>query len=452
MHRRVEAHRRQEQLPTNPLYDGIIPEQGVPRFQLPASPMNPDAAAAVIRDELVLDGNARLNLATFCTTWMEPQARALIADTLDRNLVDHDQYPQTAEIEARCVNMLHHLWHDHDGDGAGCSTAGSSEAAMLGALALKLRWREQRRAAGLPDDRPNLVMGSTVHTCWPRFCQYWDVEPRYMPMDPETLTLDPARLAEFCDENTIGVIAVLGSTQVGRYDPVAQMAAELDRLQSRTGLDIPIHVDAAVGGFIAPFLDPERVWDFRLPRVASVNASGHKFGLVFPGVGWIVWRDHAALPQSMVLECDLLGGHMSTFTLNFSRAGAPVIAQYYNFLRLGFEGYRAIQRTCRDVAEYLGEQVSRIPGLQVLADGSHAPLLAVRVTEGFDGFTVDDLAERLRMHGWQVPVYLLPPGLQDVTVMRLVIRNGFSRDIADLLLRNLREAVDHLTAAATGQA
>ncbi|MEV4804044.1 glutamate decarboxylase [Nonomuraea sp. NPDC049421] len=444
MLRRVESDRWQESLDVNPLYNGLVPEGGVPRFKMPAGPMSPTAAQALIRDELLLDGNARLNLATFCTTWMEPQARELIAETLDRNLVDHDQYPQTADIEARCVNMLDHLWGDPNGASVGCSTGGSSEAAMLGALAMKFQWRERRRAAGLPTTNPNLVMGTAVHTCWPKFCQYWDVEPRWIPIEEPAFTLNPARLGEFCDDNTIGVIGVLGSTQCGKYDPIEQMSAELDRLEAERGLRIPLHVDAAVGGFITPFLEPDMVWDFRLPRVQSINTSGHKFGLVYPGVGWIVWQEPDALPQDLVLSCDLLGGNMDTFTLNFSRSGAPVVAQYYNFLRLGFAGYQAVQQTCRNVATYLGQEIAKLPELSLIADGSELPVLAVRTAPGFDGFTVFDLAARLKMHGWQAPTYYLPPDLEHIAVIRFVIRNGFSQDIAAKLLANIRTEVEYL--------
>lgn len=410
--------------------------------------MSPEAAAALIRDELILDGNARLNMATFCTTWMEPQARELIAETLDRNIVDHDQYPQTAEMEARCVNILDNLWRDPDGISVGCSTSGSSEAAMLGGLAMKFQWRERRRALGRSVDRPNLVLPTAVHTCWPKFCRYWDVEPRWMPIEEENYTLDAARLREFCDENTIGVIGVLGSTQVGKLDPIAQMSAELDALQERTGIDIPLHVDAAIGGFITPFLEPDLVWDFRLPRVQSINTSGHKFGLVFPGVGWVVWQEPSALPKDLVMNCDLLGGDIETFTLSFSRSGAPVIAQYYNFLRLGFGGYRAVQQASVDVTRYLAEQVAEIDGLQVISGGEHLPILTVRVDPGREQiFTVQDLSDRLRLRGWQAPTYTLPPNLEHISVARFVIRNGFSKAVAEMLLTDIRREVAFLETA-----
>ncbi|QDQ09554.1 glutamate decarboxylase [Streptomyces spectabilis] len=449
--RRVPESQRNELLSVNPLYAGLMPADGVPTYQLAENPISPDAAQAIIRDELMLDGNSRLNLATFCSTWMEPQARELIAETLDRNLLDHDQYPQTAELEGRCVNILDNLWRDPDGKSIGCSTAGSSEAAMLAGLALKFRWRDRQKAAGRPFDRPNLVMGSTVHTCWPKFGRYWDVEIRQVPIEQGSLTLNPQGVVEHCDENTIGVIAVLGSTQLGYYDPVAEISAALDQFQESSGLDIPIHVDAAVGGFIAPFLEPDLVWDFRLPRVQSINASGHKFGLVYPGVGWVVWQEPDDLPKDLVFECNLLGGSINTFTLNFSRPGAPVVAQYYNFLRLGFAGYRAVQQTSRDVAQYIAGEVATIPSLELLADGSELPLIAFKTRDGCDDFTVFELSDRLRTRGWQLPAYYLPPDLEHVGVLRMVIRNGFSRATAALLITDLRREVEGLTSGGSAR-
>ncbi|MGW1200379.1 glutamate decarboxylase [Streptomyces sp. NPDC002536] len=446
--RQVHRNRHHEDVTVNPLYSGLVPPEGVPRYRLAAGPMAPDSAAALIRDELMLDSNARLNLATFCTTWMEPQARDLISESLDRNLMDHDQYPQTAELESRCVNILAHLWNDPGTDGFGCSTGGSSEAAMLAGLAMKFLWRDRRRAAGLPVDRPNLVLPSAVHTCWLKFCRYWEVEPRQVPIREPHFTVDPDDVAAHCDDNTIGVVAILGSSALGKYDPVDKISAALDRLQARRGLDIPLHVDAAVGGFIAPFLEPDQVWDFRLPRVRSINTSGHKFGLVYPGVGWIIYRDRTALPRDLIFECDLLGGSVPTFSLTFSRSGAPVVAQYYAFLRLGFDGYRTVQQACRDTAQYVAEEIAKIPGLDVVSHGTHLPVVAFR-TRPDDAMTVFDIHERMRKHGWQLPAYRLSAGLEDVAVMRIVVRNGFSRDTAELMLRALRAEVADLRGMTT---
>jgi glutamate decarboxylase len=417
----------------------------LPRHTLPDGEMDPEAAYRFVRDELMLDGNARLNLATFVTTWMEPQAERLMADTFDKNMIDKDEYPRTAELEQRCVNMLSRLWGSPEEDRAtGTSTTGSSEAAMLAGMALKWRWRAARQARGEPVDRPNMVMGANVQVCWEKFCRYWDVEPRLVPMEGDDLHLTPERAVAHCDENTIGVVAVLGSTFDGSYEPVAGICAALDRLADETGLDVPVHVDAASGGFVAPFIDPDLVWDFRLPRVQSINASGHKYGLVYPGVGWVVWRDPGALPDDLVFDVNYLGGHMPTFALNFSRPGNQVAAQYYNFLRLGFDGYRRVQQVSRDVARYTADAVADLGPFRLLTDGSELPVFAFTLDGTDRPFTVFDVSERLRDRGWLVPAYTFPENRQDLAALRIVVRNGFSRDLADLLVADLRRHVDYL--------
>ena len=309
---------------------------------------------------------------------------------------------------------------------------------MLGGMALKWRWRERRRQLGKPTDAPNMVMGANVQICWEKFCRYWDVEPRLIPMEGDTYHLTAAQAAEHCDENTIAVVAVLGSTFDGSYEPVADICAALDKLQADTGLDVPVHVDAASGGFIAPFIDPDLVWDFRLPRVQSINASGHKYGLVYPGVGWIIWRDPDALPDDLVFDVNYLGGNMPTFALNFSRPGNQVAAQYFNFLRLGFDGYRQVQQTCRDVARYAADAIGELGPFELVTDGSELPVFAFALKDPGGPYTVFDVSERLRENGWLVPAYTFPENRQDLAALRIVIRNGMSRDLADLLIADLK--------------
>jgi glutamate decarboxylase len=429
----------------SPMYARPGEANRAPRHVLPAEEMAPDTAYQFVRDELMLDGNARLNLATFVTTWMEPQAERLMAETFDKNMIDRDEYPRTAELEQRCVNMLSRLWGSPDEDQAtGTSTTGSSEAAMLAGMALKWRWRDRRRAAGASVDRPNMVMGANVQVCWEKFCRYWDVEARRVPMEGDCYHLTPGPAVEQCDENTIGVVAVLGSTFDGSYEPVADICAALDRLEADTGLDVPVHVDGASGGFVAPFVDPDLVWDFRLPRVQSINASGHKYGLVYPGVGWVIWRDPDALPDDLVFDVNYLGGDMPTFALNFSRPGNQVAAQYYNFLRLGFDGYRRVQQTSRDVARYTADAVAKAGPFRLLTDGSELPVFAFTLEDGDRHYTVFDVSERLRDRGWLVPAYTFPENRQDLAALRIVIRNGVSRDLADLLVADLARHVDYL--------
>jgi glutamate decarboxylase len=398
-----------------------------------------EAAYELISSELLLDGSARLNLATFVTTWMPSQADRLMAQTAEKNMIDKDEYPQTAEIESRCVEILADLWHAPPSDKAtGCSTTGSSEAAMLGGLALKWRWRERMRAAGAPTDKPNLVAGINVQVCWEKFCRYWDVEPRLVPMASERYTLGAAEAAALCDENTIGVAAILGSTFDGSYEPIAQIAEALDALEHEKGINVPIHVDAASGGFVAPFIQPEVVWDFRIPRVQSINASGHKYGLVYPGVGWALWRDRDALPADLIFDVNYLGGHMPTFALNFSRPGSEVVTQYLMFTSLGHSGYRAVQQRSSDIARYVAAQIAAIGPYDLVSDASDLPVFAFTLKPEVTNYTVFDVSDRLRERGWLVPAYTFPANREDLSVLRIVVRAGMSHEMADLLLRDLR--------------
>jgi glutamate decarboxylase len=417
----------------------------IPRHELPEHELPPDVAYQIVHDELMLDGNARLNLATFVSTWMEPQVERLMAECFDKNMIDKDEYPQTAELETRCVNVLSRLWHapDHE-QSVGCSTIGSSEAAMLGGLALKRRWQKRRRAEGKPTDKPNLVMGINVQVCWEKFANYWDVEMRLVPMEGDRFHLSAEEAVKLCDENTIGVVAILGSTFDGSYEPVKEISDALDELQSKTGLDVPLHVDGASGAFIAPFLDPELEWDFRLPRVASINTSGHKYGLVYPGVGWIVWRDAEALPEDLIFWVNYLGDNMPTFALNFSRPGAQVVAQYYNFLRLGFEGYANVQGYARDVATSLSSALEELGPFRLLTRGDELPVFAFTLDDSVKNFTVFDVSNALRERGWQVPAYTFPEHRTDLAALRVVVRRGVSHDVANLLLSDLKRVLPRL--------
>ena len=426
-----------------PLF-GLEPGR-IPRHRLPDGEMPPEVAFQIIHDELMLDGNARLNLATFVTTWAEPQAERLMAECLDKNMIDKDEYPNTAELETRCVSILSHLWHAPDPDQAtGCSTTGSSEAAMLGGLALKRRWQHARAAAGKPAGRPNLVMGINVQVCWEKFANYWDVDMRLIPMEGNRFHLSAQAAAEACDENTIGVVAVLGSTFDGSYEPVADICAALDDVQARTGIDVPVHVDGASGAFVAPFLDSDLEWDFRLPRVASINASGHKYGLVPPGVGWAIWRDASALPDDLIFWVNYLGDNMPTFALNFSRPGAQIVTQYYNFLRLGFDGYRQVQQYSRDVATRLAGEIAGLGPFQLLTNGDQLPVFAFTLRPDITNYTVFDVSNALRERGWLVPAYTFPKNREDLAALRVVVKRDFTHDMADMLIHDLRRQLPRL--------
>jgi len=447
LHPRKKIHIFEEKQLLDPVYGSADLGHVLPKYKMPQKEMSAQAAYRVVHDELMLDGNSRQNLATFCTTWVEPEVQQLMAECVDKNMIDKDEYPQTAEIECRCVHMLADLWHSPEAeDTIGCSTTGSSEAAMLGGLAMKWAWRKKMAAQGKPTDKPNLVTGP-VQICWHKFCRYWDVEMREIPMEGERLLMNAEVVIKYCDENTIGVVPTLGVTFTGQYEPVKEIAEALDRFQKKTGLDIPIHVDGASGGFLAPFLSPDLEWDFRLKRVRSINASGHKFGLAPLGVGWVVWRDKADLPEDLIFYVNYLGGNMPTFALNFSRPGGEIIAQYYNFLRLGREGYYKIQKACQNVAIYLAEEIAKMGPFEIIYNGKDGiPALCWKLKDGIQpGFTLFDMADRLRTYGWLVPAYTMPPKRENLAVQRILVRRGFSRDLASLLLDDIRRALDYFT-------
>ncbi|HQS45859.1 MAG TPA: glutamate decarboxylase [Xanthobacteraceae bacterium] len=420
----------------------------LPKYGFPKTEGEPRRVFSAVRDELMLDGNSRQNLATFCQTWVDDEIHELMNLSIDKNMIDKDEYPQTAEIEARCVAMIADLWNSPDARGTlGCSTVGSSEAAMLGGLALKWRWRKKRLAAGKPADKPNLICGP-VQICWHKFARYFDVELREIPLEPNRLGMDVEEVLKRVDENTIGVVPTMGVTFTCQYEPVKAVNDALDKLQAETGLDIPMHVDGASGGFLAPFCAPDIPWDFRLSRVKSINASGHKFGLAPLGVGWVVWREAADLPEELVFNVNYLGGNMPTFALNFSRPGGQVVAQYYNFLRLGREGYANIQNACYATAQYLSKEIGALGPFEILFDGDKRagiPALSWRLKDGANigGYTLYDLADRLRSRGWQVPAYSMPANIQDIVVQRILVRHGVSRDLASLLIGDIKRALDY---------
>ena len=417
----------------------------LPKYKFPSQQTDPNAAYQLVHDQLLLDGNSRQNLATFCQTWVEPEIRKLMDECIDKNMIDKDEYPQTAEIESRCVHMLADLWNSPDAANTqGCSTTGSSEAAMLGGLALKTRWRKRREQVGKPATRPNLICGP-VQICWHKFARYFDVELRQIPCEGHRLPMTPEEVLRRCDENTIGVVATLGITHSLQYEPVQAISVSLDDLEEEHGLDVPIHVDAASGGFIAPFIHPSVIWDFRLPRVKSINASDHKFGLAPLGCGWAIWRETRDLPEELIFRVKYLGGNMPTFALNFSRPGGPVIAQYYNFIRLGWEGYQKITKSCAEVGMWFADEIRKMKMFDLVYDGRGGIpgcTWTLKRTEN-PRFTLYDIADRLRVKGWQLPAYPLPANRGDVIVQRLLARLGVSRDLAGLLLEDIQRAIQH---------
>jgi glutamate decarboxylase len=432
---------------TDSVFAGGALAKALPKYKFPQLEARPEDAFQVVSDELMLDGNSRQNLATFCQTWEEPQVHQLMELAIDKNMIDKDEYPQTAEIERRCVHMLADLWNAPEAANTiGASAIGSSEACMLGGMAAKWRWREKRRAEGKPTDKPNMVCGP-VQVVWHKFARYWDIEMREVPMAHGSYAMTAEQVLERVDENTIFVVPTFGITYTGAYESVKDIADALDQLQSDTDLDIDIHVDGASGAFLAPFCAPEILWDFRLPRVKSISTSGHKFGLAPLGVGWVIWRDADELPDDLIFHVNYLGGDMPVFQINFSRPAGQVIAQYYDFVRLGREGYRRVHMACYETGQMLAEAIPTLGPFELLCDSNPftgIPTVTWRIREGEDpGYTLFDLADRIRIKGWQVPAYTLTGTASDIPVQRILVRQGVSRDMASILLDDMRDAIAH---------
>jgi glutamate decarboxylase len=437
--------------PPQERFGGAFLLSDAPDNQLPEYGMSSTDAMRLVGEEVLLEGNPMRNLATFVTTWMEPEAQRIIAENLHRNYIDHAEYPQTAKIEQRCLRMLADLFHA-PGETTGTRTQGSSEAIMLGALSLKWKWRARREAAGKATDRPNLVFGGDVHVVWEKFCRYFDVEPRIIPLRPDHYTIGPEDVEPHVDENTIGVAAVLGTTFTGHADDIPGINKLLMRLHEERGLDVPLHIDGASGGFVWPFLYPDSPWDFRLERVHSINVSGHKYGLVYPGLGWLVFREPSDLPDDLVFYENYLGKRDATFTLNFSTGASMVLAQYYNFIRYGRSGYAYIMETMQANARSLAEKIEATGRFRLVGDkdSEQLPLVAFQLA-GEHGFDEFDVAIQLAAErGWMVPAYSLPPNAQDVTIMRALVKQTLGHSMVSALAEDLVDAVDKLDAKGVG--
>ncbi len=433
-----------------PTYAGRSFSHAVPKYRLPSEGMSAEAAYQLVHDELNLDGNPALNLASFVTSWMEPEAERLALQTLDKNLIDQDEYPQTQVVHERVVSMIGRLFHAPAGEQpTGTATIGSSEAIMLAMLAHKRSWQRRREADGLSAESPNMVIGADVHTCWEKFARYFEVEARVAPMEDGRYTIAAEHVEELIDERTVAVAGLLGTTFTGQMDDLASINELLARLESERGWRIPLHIDAASGGFIVPFSQPDMEWDFRLSQVRSINVSNHKFGLVYPGMGTVVFRDGSDLPEELVFHINYLGGDMPNYSLNFSRPSNSVVLQYFNFLRLGRAGYERIVSNVLANARSLAAELGSIKGLELLNDGSTFPIVALRASDGAADCQAIDLIElshRLRERGWIVPAYTLPPNAEHVAVLRMVVKENFSRDMVDMLAHDIHKVAHSLKA------
>ncbi|MCJ1465695.1 hypothetical protein MMC07_004314 [Pseudocyphellaria aurata] len=428
------------------VYGSRFAAEQLPRHEIPEQEMPKEIAYRMIKDDLSLDGNPMLNLASFVTTYMEDEVEKLMAEALPKNFIDYEEYPQTADIQNRCVSMIARLFnaptHDDDENAMGTSTVGSSEAIMLGTLAMKRRWQNKRKAAGKDFSKPNIIMNSAVQVCWEKAARYFDVEERYVYCTADRYVIDPEEAVNLVDENTIGICAIIGTTYTGEYEDVKA----INDLLIEKDLDCPIHVDAASGGFVAPFVVPELQWDFRLEKVISINVSGHKYGLVYPGVGWAVWRSPEYLPKELVFNINYLGADQASFTLNFSKGASQVIGQYYQLIRLGKRGYRSIMLNLTRIADYLAKSLEQL-GFIIMSkrSGEGLPLVAFRLNPDhkhfYDEFAV---AHHLRERGWVVPAYTMAPHSEGLKLMRVVVREDFSRSRCDSLVADFKNSLDNL--------
>ncbi|KAH0883254.1 hypothetical protein HID58_059350 [Brassica napus] len=448
----------------------------LPKYEIGESSIPKDAAYQIIKDELMLDGNPRLNLASFVTTWMEPECDKLIMDSINKNYVDMDEYPVTTELQVspslyipnyfiitdgaaqghgqytvhpplnRCVNMIARLFNAPLGDtetAMGVGTVGSSEAIMLAGLAFKRNWQNKRKAEGKTYDKPNIVTGANVQVCWEKFARYFEVELKEIKLSEGYYVMDPEKAVEMVDENTICVAAILGSTLTGEFEDVKRLNHLLVKKNDATGWNTPIHVDAASGGFIAPFIYPELEWDFRLPLVKSINVSGHKYGLVYAGIGWVVWRTQHDLPDELIFHINYLGADQPTFTLNFSKGSSQIIAQYYQLIRLGFEGYKNVMQNCRENMLVLKEGIEKTERFNIVSKDVGVPLVAFSL-KGQSFHSEFEISEMLRRFGWIVPAYTMPADAQHITVLRVVIREDFSRTLAERLVADILKVLHEL--------
>lgn len=432
----------------DPIFGNPNEDADLPKYKLARKSMQADVAYRMVKDELEDEGNARQNLATFCQTYMEPEATQLMAETLEKNAIDKSEYPRTTEIENRCVNILADLWHaPKDGNYLGTSTVGSSEACMLGGLAMKFAWRKRAEKLGLDLNahKPNLVISSSYQVCWEKFCTYWDIELREVPLDENDLSLNMDTVMDYVDEYTIGIVGIMGITYTGRYDNIKKLNDLVEEYNKHTDYKVYIHVDAASGGFYTPFVEPEIEWDFKLKNVVSINSSGHKYGLVYPGIGWVLWRDAKFVPQDLIFNVSYLGGEMPTMAINFSRSASQIIGQYYNFVRYGFDGYREIHQRTHEVAKYIIKEIKKTGRFKVVNGAQHLPILCYALKDDHaQEWNLYDLSDRLRMRGWQVPTYPMPDNLNNLIVQRIVCRADLGMNVAIEFIEDFKACLEEL--------
>ncbi len=437
-------HMDKKNISKNNDYISRFYDNKIPKDKLQDNGIPPKLAYELLHDQLSLDGNPSLNLASFVTTWMEKEANQLILENIGKNFINFHEYPQTYKIEKYCINIIGNLFNAPDDSKIiGASTIGSSEAILLGLLAHKWSWKKNRQKNNKSFDKPNIVMGADTHTVWEKFALYFDVELRLIPLEHGKYTINAEDVVNNVDENTICVGAVLGTTYVGQMDAINEINTELLKIKKEKGWDIPIHVDAASGGFIAPFMYPDLKWDFELEQVKSINVSGHKYGLVYPGIAWLVFKDEKYLPKELIFNINYLGGDMPNYSLNFSKPSTHIIAQYYNFLRLGKYGYKNIIANIMENAKYLKECIKKLDKFELLDENPPFPVIALTLKNS-EKYTAYHVSSMLKTKGWVVPAYTLPPNAEDMEVLRIVIKENFERSMIENFIEDLNDVIEEL--------
>ena len=445
----MDKHVKQAIEGESPVFGSSQMREPAPSQYIPEHRTSSEIAYQIVKDETFPQTQPRLNLATFVTTYMDDYGTRLMNEAIGINFIDETEYPRVAVMCGRCINMVANMWNSPEQAEwkAGAVGIGSSEACMLGGVSAWLRWRKRRKDQGKPYDKPNLVMSTAYQVVWEKFCQLWQIEMRTVPITHEHPTLDIDQAIKMCDENTICIVPIAGVTWTGMNDDIEGLNKALDKYNAKTGYDIPIHVDAASGGFILPFINPRKKWDFRLKWVISISTSGHKYGLVYPGLGWVIWRDKKYLPNEMSFSVNYLGANVTQVGLNFSRPAAQILGQYYNFLHLGMEGYKEIHSNSMAIAQYCHDQIGKIDCFENYAETLDNPLFIWRLKPEYDKkakWTLYDLQDKLMQSGWMVPAYSMPKNIEDMVVMRIVVRQGMSRDMADMLIADIKSAVAEL--------
>lgn len=433
---------------SSPIFGSFESDISLPKEKLNNDSMNPQIAYRLIKDELLNEGNSRLNLATFCQTYMEDEATKIMSETFDKNAIDKSEYAQTAAIEQRCVDIVADLWNANKSENyIGTSTVGSSEACMLGGMAMKFAWRHRAEKLGLDltKQKPNLIITSGFQVCWEKLCVYLDIELREIPMTKENMCIDPKHVLDYVDDYTIGIVGLLGITYTGKFDDIEALDKICEKFNKTHEQKLYLHIDAASGGLFTPFVNPELPWDFRLNNVISISTSGHKYGLVYPGIGWVIWRDRKFLPEELIFEVSYLGGKLPTIAINFSRSASQIIGQYYNFVRFGFNGYKRIHERTKDVALFLSREIEKLDLFEIYNDGENLPIVCYKLKDDAKvNWTLYDLADRLLMRGWQVPAYPLPANLEETLIQRIVCRADMGKNLAESFLSDFKTAIDEL--------